>query len=318
MRQWQEVQEMPRSLILAILFISSACASIWPEQLGQYHLKSATGSALFGDLRPEWDEYGEDAIEQADYGSFKATALRFKDTTGAYAASLEPGGRVTSRIGNYLVMCAGVCPKNFLKLAEAELPNVSQAPLPSLGEYLPQKGRIVGSERYIVGPQRLDVNFPQIPKSAVGFQFGTEGAMASYRILRNEPKNEATVAIFSYPTPQIARQQAPAFEAISGAAVKRTGPLVVLVLGAPDRAAADQLLNQINYQASVTMNEPLPLVLTPQSTAQMLLSIITLAGIVLGFCLASGLLFGGLRVIARKFGYTDAGTAMTTLHLSDK
>jgi hypothetical protein len=62
----------------------------------------------------------------------------------------------------------------------------------------------------------------------------------------------------------------------------------------------------------------MPLVLTPQTAAQMLLSIITLAGIVLAFCLASGLLFGGFRLIARKFGYADAGTTMTTLHLSDK
>jgi hypothetical protein len=50
----------------------------------------------------------------------------------------------------------------------------------------------------------------------------------------------------------------------------------------------------------------------------MLLSIITLAGIVLAFCLASGLIFGGLRLLARKFGYADAGTSMTTLHLGDK
>ncbi len=91
-----------------------------------------------------------------------------------------------------------------------------------------------------------------------------------------------------------------------------------MVLGAPDRAAADRLLSQVNYEASVTINEPMPLVLRPETAAQMLLSIITLAGIVLGFCLASGLIFGGLRLIARRFGYTDAGTTMTTLHLSDK
>ena len=311
---------MPRSLILGILFAASACAAIWPEQLGKYQRQSIKGSSDLNasDLHDEWYEYGEDALEQADYGSFKATAFRFKDTTGAYAAALEPQGRVTSRIGNYLVLCTGTCPKDFIKLTQAALPHVSQAPLPSLGEYLPQKGRIAASERYVVGPQRLNVNFPQIPESAVAFQFGTEGAIARYRLLRNEPKSEATVAIFSYPTPQIARQQAAAFETVPGAAVKRTGPLVAIVLGAADRPAADQLLNQINYEASVTVNEPMPLILRPETAAQMLLSIITLAGIVLGFCLASGLLFGGVRVIARKFGYADAGTAMTTLHLSDK
>jgi hypothetical protein len=117
----------------------------------------------------------------------------------------------------------------------------------------------------------------------------------------------------------MARQQVRAFEAIPDAVVKRVGPLVAMVLGgAPDLPAARRLLDQITYEAAVTVNEPMPLILRPETAAQMLLSIITLAGIVLVFCLASGLIFGGLRVIARKFGYADAGTSMTTLHLSDK
>ncbi len=307
---------MSRGLILAVLFITSACAAIWPEQLGQYSRQSVKGSegVNAGDVRTEWDEYGEDAIEQADYGSFKATAFKFKDTTGAYAASLEPAGRIATRIGNYLVMCTGACPKDFLKLAEKALSNASQAPIPTLGEYLPRKGRIAGSERYVLGPLRLRELFPNIPESVVAFQFGTEGAIARYRT----GSNEAILAVFSYPTPGIARQQLAGFQAIPAATAKRTGPLVAIVLGAPDPGTANSLLNQINYEAAVTVNEPLPLVLTPQSTAQMLLAIITLAGIVLGFCLASGLLFGGLRIVARRFGYTDAGTSMTTLHLSDK
>lgn len=306
---------MLRSVALALFSLSIASAAIWPEQLGKYQRQSVKGSSGInaGDLRTEWDEYGEDAIEQADYGTFKATAFKFKDTTGAYAASLEPAGRVTSRIGNYLVMCTGNCPKEFLKMAEAALPNVSGAPLPNLADYLPAKGKIAASERYVVGPQRLRENFPQIPESAVAFQYGTEGALARYRI----GKNEATLAIFSYPTPGIARQQLSGFEKIPNAVAKRTGPLVAVVLGA-DPAAAGDLLSQLNYQASITINEPAPLVLTPQSTAQMILAIITLAGIVLGFCLVSGLLFGGVRVVARRFGYTGADTPLTTLHLSDK
>jgi hypothetical protein len=229
---------------------------------------------------------------------------------------LEVAGQ-SVQVGNYVITCTGNCPKNLAELAEA-LPRISHAPLPALGSYLPTKNLTPHSQRYILGPVGLRQNAPQIPESAVAFQFGTEGAIAQYRVLRNEPKSEATLALFSYPTPQIARQQVPAFEAISGAAVKRTGPLVAMVLGAPDRAAADRLLSQVNYEASVTINEPMPLVLRPETAAQMLLSIITLAGIVLGFCLASGLIFGGLRLIARRFGYTDAGTTMTTLHLSDK
>jgi hypothetical protein len=301
---------MPRSLILAILFAASACAAIWPEHLGTYDRRSVEATQV------PTDEYGREASEQADYGRFQVSATLYKDSTGAYAAWLETEGNPL-QVGNYVITCTGNCPKNLAELAEA-LPRISHAPLPALGSYFPINSRVPHSQRYILGPAGLAQNAPQIPESAVAFQFGTEGEIARYRVLRNEPKSEATVAIFSYPTPQIARQQASAFGAVAGAAVKRTGPLVAVVLGAPDQAAADRLLGQINYEASVTINEPMPLVLRPETAAQMLLSIITLAGIVLAFCLASGLLFGGFRVIARRFGYTDAGTAMTTLHLSDK
>jgi hypothetical protein len=301
---------MPRSLILTILFATSACAAIWPEHLGTYDRRSVQESQVAS------DENGREAAEQADYGRFQVSATRYKDSTGAYAGWLETEGNPL-QLGNYVITCTGNCPKNLAELAEA-LPRISHAPLPALGSYFPTKSLVPHSQRYILGPAGLAQNAPQIPQSAVAFQFGTEGEIARYRVLRNEPKSEATVAIFSYPTPQIARQQASAFGAVAGAAVKRTGPLVAVVLGAPDQGAADRLLSQVNYEASVTINEPMPLVLRPETAAQMLLSIITLAGIVLGFCLASGLLFGGFRVIARRFGYTDAGTAMTTLHLSDK
>lgn len=301
---------MPRSLILAGLFAASACAAIWPEHLGTYDRVSVKESQVAA------DENGREAAEEADYGRFQVSATRYKDSTGAYAAWLEAEGKPL-QVGNYVIACTGSCPKNLAELAEA-LPRISHAPLPALGSYLPAKNMAPHSQRYILGPAGLAQNAPQIPESAVAFQFGTEGEIARYRLLRNEPKNDAIIALFSYPTPQIARQQVPAFEAIPGAAIKRTGPLVAVALGAPDRAVADRLLGQINYEASVTVNEPMPLILRPETAAQMLLSIITLAGIVLGFCLVSGLLFGGFRVIARRFGYTDAGTAMTTLHLSDK
>jgi hypothetical protein len=300
---------MSRSLILAILFVSSACAAIWPEHLGTYDRRSVEASQV------ATDENGREATEEADYGRFQVSATVYKDSTGAYAGWLENGGNPL-QVGNYVITCAGNCPKNLAELAEA-LPRVSHAPLPALGSYLPTKNMVPHSQRYILGPTGLSQSAPQIPESAVAFQFGTEGAIARYRVLRNEPKTEATIAIFSYPTPQIARQQATAFQAISGVTVKRTGPLVAVALGAPD-LAANQLLSQINYEASVTVNEPMPLILRPETAAQMLLSIITLAGIVLAFCLASGLIFGGLRLLARKFGYADASTSMTTLHLSDK
>ncbi len=221
-------------------------------------------------------------------------------------------------MGNYLITCSGRCPKDLASLAEG-LPRISHQPMPILKDYMPSKNMVAGSERYIMGPVGLHANLPRISQSAVALQFGTEGMAARYRA----SKGELTLAIFSYPTPQIARQQAGAFEGISRASVKRTGPLVAVALPAEGASQADtgdvqKLLSEVNYQASISMNEPLPLIITPQTAAQMVLGILKLAGIVLGFCLVSGLAFAALRLVARRFGYSDAGTAMTTLHLGGK
>src|SRR5580658_10235879 len=108
---------MPRSLILAAFFVSSACAAIWPDRLGEYQRKSASPVEIPVGSRAILDEDGLDAIERADYGSFQLTASRFKDNTGAYAASLDPSSTSAVRVGNYLVSCQGKCPKNLAELA---------------------------------------------------------------------------------------------------------------------------------------------------------------------------------------------------------
>jgi len=263
------------------------------------------------------DEYGWEGFDQANYGPFWVLAQRFKDTTGAYAASLED--KDSQRVGNYLIQCSGTCPKDLAELADKGLPHVSHTPVPILSSYFPQKDLIQSSERYIMGPEGLEKYLPQISSGAVRLELGAEGQVARYHF----GKGEATLAIFAYPTLEMARDQAPVYGRIPGVEVKRTGSLVALVAPAPgtqqvDAADAKKLLGQVNYQASVAWNEPLPLVVKPETAAEMILGILTLAGIVLGFCLVSGLVFAGVRLIARRFGYSGAEGSMTTLHLGGK
>jgi hypothetical protein len=319
MRKRQEVQKMSRSIALALIFACSASAGIWPGQLGKYTLKSATLADLPQEERTRLQELGLEAAEQADYGQFQATAERFKDTTGAYAASLDPSAGTGSRVGNYVVSCHGNCPKDFSNLSAAGLPNPSKAAIPTLGGYLPAKGLIPHSERYIVGPVGLRSAAPQIPESALAFQFGTEAEFALYKAPGGR---QQALAIFAFATPQLAREQSPALEAIPGAAVKRTGPLVAVVILSDGQADAKidaaALLAQVNYGGSVAWNEPLPLIIRPQTMAQILVGIFTLAGVVIGFCVVSGLIFALIRIFARRFGYSGAEGTMTTLHLGGK
>jgi hypothetical protein len=218
-------------------------------------------------------------------------------------------------VGNYLVLCQGKCPKNLADLADAGLPHVSHGSLPSLGAYFPAKNLLWHSERYILGPVGLMANAPEIPASAVLFDFGTEGQLARYRTSRGP----VALAVFSFATPAIARQQLPEFQKIQGAAAKRTGPLVVIAIGASP--ANSQLLTGINYQGVVAENErpPVrPLELKPESAGQMVLAILSLAGLLLGFCLLSGLAVGGSLRLARRFGYSAAEGSLITLHLDGK
>jgi hypothetical protein len=302
---------MPRSLILAAIFVSSACAAIWPERLGDYQ-RQPSAFEMSDDQGPVLAEYGLQTAERVDYGPFQVTAWRFRDTTGAYAAALELEG---VRVGNYVVKCNGKCPKNLAALADASLPHVSHGALPSLSDYFPAKNQLPRSERYILGPTGLKTYVPEIPVPAALFDFGTEGMLAQYRTAQGP----VTLAIFSYPTPSLARQQLPLFQKIANSTVKRTGPLVAVALGASP--ANSQLLEAIEYQGVVAENKPppdKPLELKPESAGKMVLAILSLAGLLLAFCLLSGLAVGVSLRLARRFGYSGAEGSMVTLHLEGK
>jgi hypothetical protein len=309
---------MPRSLILAAIFVSSACAAIWPDRLGEYQRRSTlTANTTTAETMPDnaegWHEYGLETVERADYGSFKVAAWQFKDTTGAYAGSLKLPSSL--RVGNYVVQCEGKCPKDLPQLLNTSLPHVSHASIPTLSAHFPLKGLVPHSDGYVLGPQSLRANAPEIPASAVGFDFGTEGEITRYRT----PAGPVTLAIFSFPLPSMARQQLPEFQKIAGATAKRTGPLVAVAIG--PSAAAAALLETISYQGVVAENEKppdKPLELKPKSAGQMVLAILSLAGLLLVFCLLSGIAVGGSLRLARRFGYSGAEGSMTTLHLEGK
>jgi hypothetical protein len=301
---------MPRSLIVALAFVASAYGGILPDRLGPYQrqpleMKGPPTSA-------QMTEYGADGWDGADYGAFRVTVWRFKDTTGSYAASLEQPGIL---VGNYLVQCSGKCPKDLPQLADASLPHVSHAAIPTLGTYFPSKGLVPRSERYILGPEGLKADAPDIPAAAVNFDFGTEGEIAHYRTLAGP----VTVGVFSFPLPSMARQQLPQFQKIAGASAKRTGPLIAVAIG--PAAASAKLLEAVNYQGVVEQNEKppeKPLELKPESAGKMVLAILSLAGLLLVFCLLSGLAVGGGLRLARKFGYSAAEGSLITLHIEGK
>ncbi len=329
MRQRKEVQKMLRSLI----FLAFACANaaILPDQVGDF--KKAAPKTIGIPDQALYDEYGLDATEQAEYssaaGKLTATVWRFRDSTGAMAmfearrpalATLSNVAKLAVRTsdgiifayGNYLFQLTGVLPGDTAPFY-ADLPKLEQSPLPALYGDLPAEGLIPNSERYVVGPVSLDRFFPGFAPSLAAFHLGAEAQVGKY----TTPKGPMTVAIFNYPTPNMARDRAQEFQKIPGAVARRVGPLVALALNPPDADAAERVLSAVKYDTNITWNEKVPQN-EVKNTARLVLNIFIFSGLLIAVCLTAGLLFGGYRLVTRKLHKGEDPDAMITLHLQGK
>lgn len=314
------------SLVLAGV---PAQAAIWPDQLGSW-VKTGSKPATVTD-RAMWDEYGLQQAEQAEYAAgakrFQATAFRLKDPTGALAAFewQRPADSRPSKLGalaatiadgvlllhhNYLFQFAGWKPESAdLQGFFDQLRDVDRGPLPTLKDYLPSANLIANSERYVLGPAALDRFEPQIPPSAAAFHLGTEAQLGRFQA----KSGSIGLAIFSYPTPQIARARQPEFEKLPGAMVKRTGPLLAVILSPSDPDAAERVLSEVRYEATFTWTERVPT--ARDNVGDLIVNIFNLAGILMGLFLVGGLAFAFLR---RWIGWGRSEEPMILLHLEDR
>jgi hypothetical protein len=193
-----------------------------------------------------------------------------------------------------------------LALAAAMLPSMENEPLPVLPSHLPAAGLVQGSPKYAYGPKVFAQAVPQVPAVAVGFYMGAEAMTAEYRLPGKQPMN---LVLIEYPTPQIARNIVKNLDTLNGGAnltelrMKRIGPLLVIVpnvpVNSPLEADAQHLIAQVQYEMAGMWDEKTPNFKEP-TFAQMIMSIFELCGILLVFCLLSGLVYGGIRVLTRS------------------
>jgi hypothetical protein len=300
-------------------------AAILPPVLDDWK-KLETPAAPVVEPRPVAQEYGLLEAEAGKYGRGKAAfilaAYRLKDSTGAVAleqALRQPGGaRRVFRHRNYVFESVeGTAPRGAIDaFLLPALPKTDQSATVDLLRYLPAKGRIPGSERYILGPESLKAYAGRIPPGAAGFEFAGELQAAEYL----SPEGGAWLGLFRYPNQLIARQQAEALErALQGiptVALKREGPLVAVVLPAkPDGAlkaeTAQALTNPIVYKAEVVMDKK-----PPKEEDDPILFILALfrnTGILLGLCFSFGLAFALGLWLYRNQWRKDGEGAVTTL-----
>jgi hypothetical protein len=304
-------------------------AAILPDTIGAYH-RAAAQKLKLDDL-PLWEEYGLKESESAIYENggqkFVVDAYRLQDTTGAMAAfqwqraadskpsTLAPMAAETADSavlvhGNYVLRFTGRKPEPAELAALYDgLRNVDTTLLPPLPQYLPAQDRVPNSERYITGPAGLQKFNPSIPPSLAGFHFGAEAQMGVFHNL----KGDLTLAVFNYPTHQIAMQKEGEFAKLAGAMVKRTGPLVAIVPSPSDPDAAERLLAQIRYEANVTRDEYVPT--RRDNIGNLVINAFELIGILLGFAVVSGFALGGYRDLRRRSRGGEEADALLTLHI---
>jgi hypothetical protein len=302
--------------LLAATMGVPARAAIWPDELGG-HKKTATSQPKLS--------------EQAEYAAgakrFEAAAYRLKDPTSAMAVFewQRPAAAKPSKLGdlaaetadgvlvafhNYVLRFTGWKPSQAeLDGFVEQLRDVDTSVLPTLPRYLPKAGLVANSGRYVIGPVGLAQFDPEIPPAVAAFHLGAEAQLGRF------PSGAGTMelAVFSYPTPQVARQQVAEFQKLPGAMAKFSGPLVAVILSPPDANAAERLLAKVRYEATITMSERVPT--ARDNVADLILNIFLLIGILLAIFLVTGLAFGFVR---RWLGWGTPDEPMILLHLNDR
>ena len=312
LRQWKEVQEVSRSAKLV------------------FALLAFMGVALADD-QALWREYGLVRTQTSQQGNRSITAYQMKDVTGALAAweslrsgngrscNLAPfctldGSRTVVSDYNYVVVFNGAVPsKADVGGVLNALPDKRDTSLPAILTFIPKQGLVPNSARYVLGPASLQAFAPELASAQPGFEQGAEAQVAAYNVTANaEP---VRLALFYYPTPEMARQHAADFKRMPNTHVKRSGVLVAIVFGSAAAAQAEALLSRVEYEAKITWNDtPPPPPIKP--LLQLLMNIIFLSLILSGICLLAGLIYAGMRIYRRRYGTLESEEAMTTLRLT--
>ena len=272
-------------------------AAIWPENLEPYK-RTAAESIGTTENQSVWQEYGLLEAERATYSRpglarpVTFTAWKFKDSTGAMATfrwlappdsqpvknvplSARNSQATLASYGNYVVKFEGYRPSSGeIGFWLERLPGYKAGSLPALPTHMPDPGHVAFSDRYITGPESLKLFAPELPTDSLGFHFGTEAMLARY--------GDTRLLVIGYPNHAIARKQLPLVQQTSGAAIKRSGPLVAVAFG----PQADAVASQVKYDQQAQFTETEPTKMPP--VADMILAIFELTGVLLVVCVGGG------------------------------
>jgi len=186
-----------------------------------------------------------------------------------------------------------------------------KGPLPPVRTYLPGMGRVLGTERYALGPEAMRSAMTELGQSdlaglvdAAGFSSGAEAMLARYA---GPGKGNGALVLLEYPTPQLAEQHIhhleevlPAAAKRAGTVIERKGSLLSMVLAPSSAEYAKKLREAVDYETQVTWNEASQTATDPPITSVMV-KIFIGTGVFMVAAVVLGIAFGGVRVVTKRF-----------------
>jgi hypothetical protein len=327
---------------------SAQALPILPQQFGGWQMQGqartssdpaaadVTNAAVLKEDR--FSDIASATYTREDGRTLQIRAARFADASGAFSAYtfyLQPemrkekiGDRAAS-LGQRVLFYRGHVLIDALfsresAMSGAELrelagvlprPNGGDAALPTFIEFMPQRGYIANTQKYVMGPLALAALAPPVSADLVDFGPQTEVSLGRYET----SSGEATLMLISYPTSQIAAEHLRRIDAAhqlsqpqAGVSTvesagpfydKRTGPIVAIASGPVSDSDAKELLGMVNYEASVTWNTSTS---DPQvrDLYQLILNIVILCAVLGGLAVVAGVAFGGIRILMKRL-YPD-------------
>jgi hypothetical protein len=292
-----------------------------------------TNAAVLREYR--FTDFAAATYTRDDGRTLKLRAARFADVSGAFGAYtfyLQPemareeigdrgasmGRRVLFYRG-YVLVDALFSQETVMSGAElrelaGELPRPggNAGNLPSFIEFMPQRGYVANTQKYVMGPEALAALAPPLSPDLVDFDVSAEVSLGRY----NTSSGEATLMLISYPTPQLAAEHLRRIDAAHQLAApqagvstiesagafhdKRTGPIIAVVSGPASDSDAKALLSMVNWEASVTWNQA-----TENHDVHdlyvLVLNVVVLCAILGGLAVIAGVAFGGFRILMKRW-----------------
>lgn len=257
------------------------------------------------------------------------SAGRYHDPSSAfevYTSRLRPGmvptnvGQVSAFDKDGVIILEGslvlssttnVSKDDLGTLVKAMEAGSEKAPLPPIRGYLPGPGRVLGSERYALGPEAMRAALAALGQAdlaglvdAAGFSSGAEAMLARFA---SRGRDGGVLLLLEYPTPQLAEQHIhhldevlPAAAKQAGTVIERKGSLLSMVLSPSSAEYAKRLREAVDYETQVTWNEASQTATDPPITSIMV-KIFIGTGVFMVAAVVLGIAFGGVRVLTKIF-----------------